>query len=73
MNGAPYRFRRFLGLDQEELFLELSKNRREEINDIKTRYEYREKIMKYSDKPLKGIFEVGETEPYYGLDLPIEK
>ena len=63
--------RRFLGLDQEESFLEISKKRREEINDINTRYEYREKIMKYSDKPLTDIFEVQETEPYYGPDLPI--
>ena len=65
--------RRFLGLDQEETFLEISKKRREEINDIKTRYEYREKIMKYSDKPLTGIFEVHESMPYYGPDLPLNK
>ena len=65
--------RRFLGLDQEESFLEISKKRREEINDIKTRYEYREKIMKYSDKPLTGIFEVHESMPYYGPDLPLDK
>ena len=65
--------RRFLGLDQEESFLEISKKRREEINNPAIRYEYREKIMKYSDKPLTGIFEVHEDVPYYGLDLPIEK
>ena len=65
--------RRFLGLDQEEPFLELSKNRREEINNPGIRYEYREKIMKYSDKPLTGIFEVHEDVPYYGPDLPIVK
>ena len=29
-------------------------------------------IMKYSDKPLTGIFEVHEDVPYYGPDLPIE-
>ncbi|MBR0487665.1 MAG: site-specific DNA-methyltransferase [Treponema sp.] len=65
--------RRFLGLDQEESFLGLSKKRREEINNPATRYEYREKIMRYSDKPLTGIFEVRESEPYYGPDLPIAK
>ena len=65
--------RRFLGLDQEESFLELSKKRREEINNPAIRYEYREKIMKYSDKPLTGIFEVHEDVPYYGPDLPIVK
>ncbi len=64
--------RRFLGLDREESFLALSKNRREEINNPLIRYEYREKIMKYSDKPLKGILEVHEETPYYGIDLPFE-
>ena len=64
--------RRFLGLDQSEEFLELSKARREEINDIKTRFEYREKIMKYSDKPLQQILEVHEEVPYFGTDLPVE-
>lgn len=64
--------RRFLGLDLSEDFLELSKKRREEINDTKTRFEYREKIMKYLDKPLKGIFEIHEEEAYFGIDLPVE-
>ncbi len=64
--------RRFLGLDQEESFLELSKKRREEINNPAIRYEYREKIMKYSDKPLKEILEFHDKEPYFGLDLPVE-
>jgi len=41
--------RRFLGLDKEKTFLEISKNRREEIDDLKIREEYREKIIKYSD------------------------
>ena len=64
--------RRFIGLEKEDDFLKFSKNRREEINDIKTRFEYREKIIKYSDKPLKGILEVHEKTPYFGIDLPIE-
>ncbi|MBS7294181.1 MAG: site-specific DNA-methyltransferase [Treponema sp.] len=64
--------RHFLGLDQSEDFLELSKNRREEINDIKTRFEYRERIIKYSDKPLTEILEVHEEIPYFGIDLPVE-
>ena len=63
--------RRFLGLEQEEEFLELSKNRREEIDDISKCYEYREKIIKYSDKPLKSVLEFNENEPYYGKDLPV--
>lgn len=63
--------RRFLGLDKEESFLDISKNRREEINDIKTRFEYRKKIINYPDKPLKEILEVHEESPYFGIDLPV--
>ena len=61
--------RRFLGLDQEESFLELSKKRREEINNPDIRYEYRKKIMKYADKPLTDILEIRESEPYYEPDF----
>lgn len=62
----------WIPLRKEEVFLKISKNRREEINDIKTRFEYLEKITKYSDKPLKGILEVHEETPYFGMDLPID-
>ena len=64
--------RRFLGLDKEDDFLKISKNRRIEIDNIKTRFEYRKKIIKYSDKPLREILEVHEETPYFGIDLPIE-
>ena len=64
--------RRFLGLDKEEEYLYISKNRREELNDIKKRIEYRDKIIKYSDKPLQGILELHENSIYYGIDLPIK-
>lgn len=63
--------RRFLGIDKEEEFLLLSQKRREEIDDVKTRFEYREKIIKCSDKPLKEILEIHDNEPYYGIDLPL--
>jgi site-specific DNA-methyltransferase (adenine-specific) len=63
--------RRFLGLDKEETFLEISKNRREEIDDLKIREEYREKIIKYSDKPLHDILEFHDDAPYFGIDLPV--
>lgn len=36
--------RRFLGIEQEEKFVAISKARREEIEDIKTYYNYRNKI-----------------------------
>ena len=63
--------RRFLGIDKEEEFLLLSQKRREEIDDVKTRFEYRGKIIKCSDKPLNKILEIHDNEPYYGIDLPI--
>ena len=63
--------RRFLRLEQEEKFLDLSKKRRIEIENFETKINYRNKIMKYSDKPLKEIFEVHEATPYFGKDIPI--
>ena len=63
--------RRFLGLEQEQEFLDLSKNRREEIDDISKRYEYREKIIKYPDKTLESILQLHDNESYYGKDLPL--
>ncbi len=64
--------RRFLGIDSESSFLELSKKRRLEIEDATVFYQFQNKIIKYSDKPLKDIFEIGSPEPYYGQDLPLE-
>lgn len=64
--------RRFLGLDKEEEFLNLSRNRRIEIDNISIKSEYRNRIMKYSDKPLEEILEIHDEIPYYGIDLPIE-
>ena len=62
--------RRFLGIDRETEFLELSKARREEIENPQIRQNYREKILKYSDKPLKEILEIHENASYFGIDLP---
>lgn len=65
--------RRYLGLEQEEEFLELSKQRRLELEDIAIKNKYKEKIYKYSDVPLQPILELKESEPYYGIDLPIDE
>ena len=65
--------RRFLGIDRETEFLELSKARREEIENPQIRKAYRDKILKYSDKPIRGIAElceIHEDEPYFGVELP---
>ena len=64
--------RRFLGLEREEVFLEMSRLRRIEIEDTAIFCQYQDKIIKYTDKPLKNIYEIGSPEPYYGQDLPIE-
>ena len=63
--------RRFLGIDREKDFLEISKNRREEIEDVKIREEYRTRISKYSNKPIENLLEIQNREPYFGQDLPI--
>lgn len=65
--------RRYLGLEQSSDFLELSKQRRLELDDISIKEKYKEKIYKYSDVPLQDILEVHESEPYYGIDLPVNK
>ncbi|MBQ7746637.1 MAG: site-specific DNA-methyltransferase, partial [Spirochaetia bacterium] len=64
--------RRFLGIDQEEQFLEISKNRRIEIENIDVFNNYRNNIYRYSDRPLQEIYELCEPAPYYGPDLPVE-
>ena len=50
--AASLLHRRFLGIDRETDFLELSKARREEIENILVRENYRQRIEKYSDKPV---------------------
>ncbi len=64
--------RRFLGLEKEIEFLELSRNRRIEIDDQRKRTEYRSRILRYSDKSRQPVFELHEDEPSYGRDLPLE-
>lgn len=63
--------RKFLGIDKELEFLELSKKRREEIDTPQIREDYKNRIYKYSDKPIQDIIEIQNKEPYYGIDLPI--
>lgn len=63
--------RRFLGIDQEENFLEISKARREELNSIKRRQEILDKLDKqaklFQDNDIRVLNELGA---YYGPDLP---
>ena len=63
--------RRFLGIDQNEEFLEMSKARREEINDTSKRTLYLEKLQKqaqlFEDKEIQVI---KDSFVEYGRDLP---
>lgn len=64
--------RRYLGLEREVNFLEMSKKRREELNDGKIKNDYYQKLSKYADAECMEIFELREPEPYYGRDLDID-
>ena len=64
--------RRFLGLEQEFEFLDMSKARREELNDVKIKHDYYQRIAKYVDAKCLDILEIREPEPYYGRDLEID-
>ena len=63
--------RRFLGIDQNEEFLKMSKARREEINDTSKRTLFLEKLQKqaqlFEDEDIQVLH-----EPFvaYGQDLP---
>ena len=54
--------RRFLGIDKEQEYMELSKRRRIEIEDSAKRNEYWKKITRYGDKPFQSIFEISTEE-----------
>ena len=47
--------RNFLGIEKEDEFLDLSKRRREEIDEAAVRQAYRERIIRSPDKPLGKI------------------
>lgn len=61
--------RRFLGIEVEDEFLELSKNRRVELDEPSIKNSYKERVLKYSDQPLCTISELTEKIQYFGKDL----
>lgn len=62
--------RRYLGIDQEEQFLEISKNRREELEYLQACHKYRSKIKDIQQMELLYPSKVNEdTDMIYG-DLP---
>ena len=63
--------RRFLGIDQSETFLNISKARKEEISSREKVIEYLEKLQNqaklFEDKEIRVL---GEEASYYGNELP---
>ncbi|SHM76938.1 site-specific DNA-methyltransferase (adenine-specific) [Fibrobacter sp. UWR3] len=64
--------RRFLGIDQELQFLNMSKKRRKEIDNAVIRTNFRERICKAANAELQQILELHENTLYYGVDLPLK-
>lgn len=62
--------RRYLGIDQEEKYIEISKNRREELENLQTYHKYRSKIkdIQYMDSLYPSIVKE-DSDMTYG-DLP---
>jgi site-specific DNA-methyltransferase (adenine-specific) len=61
--------RRFLGIDQEQQFLDISKKRKLEIENSKTADLYREKINGFNDKKEYSLFLNSEPEPEINVAL----
>lgn len=61
--------RRFLGIDIEQEYLEISKNRREEIEDSKIRKQFLQKINGFNNEKQLSLFLANEPEVAYGPNL----
>lgn len=61
--------RRYLGIDREEEFLEISKNRKLEIENSGIAASYREKINGFNSKKELTLFLAEEPRPAYSPDL----
>ncbi len=65
--------RRFLGIDLEEEFLKISKNRKLEIENNKTAAIYRQKIGGFNNKKEFDLFLVDEQMTEYKTELNLTK
>lgn len=65
--------RRFLGIDQEEEFLAISKSRKLEIEHEKIASTYRQKIRGFNDKKELEMFLVEEPKVAYTSELNLTK
>ena len=63
--------RRFLGIDQEKDFLEISKNRKLEIQNQKIATLHKEKINGFNNKKELELFLLQESELEYKTDLKL--
>lgn len=61
--------RRFLGIDQEEEFLIISHNRKQEIENSKIAIKYRQKISGFNNKEEFESFLVNEAQVEYNSEL----
>jgi site-specific DNA-methyltransferase (adenine-specific) len=61
--------RRYLGIDQEDEFLEISKNRKLEIENPKTAELYRQKIQGFTNKKELDLFLANEPTEEYRSEL----
>ena len=61
--------RRFLGIDQEKEYLEISKNRKLEIEDPKIASKYRQKLQGFNNQKELDLFLTKEPEAEYGTEL----
>ncbi|MGX7687434.1 DNA-methyltransferase [Flectobacillus roseus] len=65
--------RRYLGIDQEEEFLTISKNRKLEIENPKIEATYRQKISGFNDRKELELFLTEESITEYKTELNLEK
>lgn len=65
--------RRFLGIDQEDEFLEISKNRKLEIENPLTAASYRQKIGGFNNKKELGLFLLDEPNVDNKTELDLSK
>jgi site-specific DNA-methyltransferase (adenine-specific) len=65
--------RRFLGIDQEEEFLKISKNRKLEIENNKILATYRQKIGCFAEKKEQKLFVVEEPQTEYKTEINLTK
>lgn len=63
--------RRFLGIDQEKEYLEMSKNRKIEIENPQITGKYRQKLAGFNDQTELDLFLANEPEPEYSTELSL--